>query len=84
MKKPQSYIKFLKSNSLIKKKDNLYYAKDAFIVNAVLHMCMDSKDPKFSYAAMQVIEQFLEGRIGLTIKDNQIIILEQQANKEDT
>ena len=83
MKKPKSFIKFLKSNNVIKKKDNLYYAEDAFVVNAVLHMCMDSQNPKFSRAGMQVIEQFLEGKIDLTIEDNQIVIKEKRS-KEDT
>jgi len=71
------FIKFVYEEELITKKDNLYIAKDAFKINAIIKWCMEEGDPNKLASYINLIKEYLSGSINIYLENDRIMIQEK-------
>ena len=68
------FIEFLYNKELISKENNVYYAKEAFKVNAIARKCMRETDPQELSKNLLLVERYLAGAIDIQLKDDKLVV----------
>lgn len=77
MQKSDAFIKFLLKKGHIKINKNIYYAPEAFKINALMAWCMKQTDQEVLQKSLLLLERFLAGAIDIQIKDDKLKVSER-------
>ena len=74
MKNHSDLIKLLYKQNLIKRKNNIYFAEEAFKLNSFMKTCFQEQDPEKLKKYIFLLKNYLAGMINFYFKDGKIIV----------
>jgi len=83
MQNNKEFIKFLLKKEYIEINGNIYHAREAFKINALINWCMKQKDQEILHKSLLLVERFFAGAIDIQIKNDKLRVRRKGSKTND-